>query len=312
MIPMERLRRFLPAVCAGVLLIAAPAASRELLSIRSSVDRDSATVGDPITYLLELSYRADLPRPRVDVNLEGFEIRRTERGSLPPKEGGFISEELRYVIAAYDTGSYTIPPAMASFRSAKGDSGYALSDPVRVRIESVLPPDAKDIRDVKPPLGLRSDLWRMVVPLALALTLGALALPFIVRRRRRRPQAEVAPELPPEPVDYLAELERIASLGLLERGRYKEFYTHISDILRRYIGSRYNIDAMEKTTYEINLGLRDRGVPGDVLRMTGDFLTECDLVKFAKYTPPLELARTAVERAKDIIVASGGSSHGGF
>ncbi len=307
MISAEKLRKFLPIICAGALIAISSATSENLLSIRSSVDGDSPTVGDSITYLIDLSYSADLPEPQVDVSLEEFEVRNFNRKRLDSGKAGIISEELSYVIAAYDTGIYVIPPALASFVTAQGDSGYVLSDSVKVKIGSVLPPDAKDIKDVKPPIGLRSDLWKVVVPVVLVLGLVALALFFIIRRKKAKPVAEAAPEPLPEPVDYLAELEKITKLGLLEKGKYKEFYVIISDLLRRYIGSRYRIDAMEKTTYEVCLRLEDRNVSGDILKITRDFLTECDLVKFAKYVPSLEVAKTAVDRARDIIEASGGS-----
>ena len=51
--------------------------------------------------------------------------------------------------------------------------------------------------------------------------------------------------------------------------------------------------------------MRNDGIADHVVRRIEDFLSECDLVKFAKHIPELETMESAVERAKEIIRESG-------
>ena len=53
------------------------------------------------------------------------------------------------------------------------------------------------------------------------------------------------------------------------------------------------------STYRILDASLNRAAEG--LRVIEDFLSECDLVKFAKYIPELETMERAVERAREIV-----------
>ena len=55
----------------------------------------------------------------------------------------------------------------------------------------------------------------------------------------------------------LDELDRIKSLGLIEKGEIKQFHILISDAVRRYLEDRYGVDALEMTTWELMIGARE-------------------------------------------------------
>jgi hypothetical protein len=88
---------------------------------------------------------------------------------------------------------------------------------------------------------------------------------------------------------------------LVEQGRFKEHYTLTADCLRRYAEGIYGIPAMDRTTEEFYAALRWARVDGQQVRLFKDFLDESDLVKFAKYVPPVEEAQEAVPRARYIV-----------
>jgi len=58
---------------------------------------------------------------------------------------------------------------------------------------------------------------------------------------------------------------------------------------------------MDRTTEEFYAALRWARVDGQQVRLFKDFLDESDLVKFAKYVPPVEEAQEAVPRAWHIV-----------
>jgi hypothetical protein len=58
---------------------------------------------------------------------------------------------------------------------------------------------------------------------------------------------------------------------------------------------------MDRTTEEFHAALRRARVDGQQVGLFKDFLAESDLVKFAKYVPPVEEAREALPRARYIV-----------
>ena len=71
----------------------------------------------------------------------------------------------------------------------------------------------------------------------------------------------------------------------------KLYFLHLSEILRRYFERRYQIRALELTTYELKNAFKDR-LSAEQRQLIDDVLSFCDLAKFAKYIPPpLEIIR---------------------
>jgi hypothetical protein len=86
----------------------------------------------------------------------------------------------------------------------------------------------------------------------------------------------------------LEELDRIKALGLIEKGEIKQFHILISNAIRRYILDLYGIEAPDMTTWELCEALRPERILGEAKAGEfQEFLEACDLVKFAKYKPPV-------------------------
>ena len=76
----------------------------------------------------------------------------------------------------------------------------------------------------------------------------------------------------------------------------------ISDILRHYIEHRFDLRAPERTTEEFLIELQytdalSESDKGDL----GEFLTHCDMVKFAKYSPTTEQIQQTFDLVKSFI-----------
>ncbi len=92
------------------------------------------------------------------------------------------------------------------------------------------------------------------------------------------------PEIPPYE-QAISALRQLKAKKLWESGRDKDYYTELTDILRRYLDRRFGIKAMEMTSSEILSHLADLGnrdVPRDKIR---DILDMADFVKFAMVRP---------------------------
>jgi hypothetical protein len=137
-----------------------------------------------------------------------------------------------------------------------------------------------DLRAIKPPLVIPSG-WEW-----LWWTLGILAfvaLTYFAWRwwQKRRRQTSPIVIVPPH---VRARQKLKEALALMNQPRL--FCILVSDTVRVYLEERFNFHAPDRTTEEFlhELQATDLLTPGQKNGL-GEFLTRCDLVKFARYEP---------------------------
>jgi hypothetical protein len=81
----------------------------------------------------------------------------------------------------------------------------------------------------------------------------------------------------------MKEIEQIKADKMVSSENQKEYYTKLTDTLRKYIEERYGFSAMEMTSSEIIERLMATGDQQSLDELRQLFLT-ADLVKFAKYS----------------------------
>ncbi|UCE18303.1 MAG: BatD family protein [Gemmatimonadota bacterium] len=284
-------------------------AQQERILVESSVDRSTITVGDPITYTLSIT-RAESVKvepPEMGINLGQFEIRDYEIVEPRKTQAGGLTESYSYVISVYDVGEFEIPPVTIAYTDVDDRRREINSQAIRITVNSVKSSEAEDIMDIKPPVEISGTrniyLWG-----AAALLLALCVLIVLVLWRRKRSRAEVREEElgPPRPAHEIAyeELERIEGLNLIEQGLIKEFYTEVSEVIRRYVGYRYYIITMELTTAELVDSMKEAEIHEGPIETIRSFLEECDLVKFAKFIPSRERMSELIPRARAIVDAT--------
>ena len=139
----------------------------------------------------------------------------------------------------------------------------------------------KDIRDIKGPVDIPVGwVW-------LAWVLGVLAAAtaafLLLRRWLRKRRAATAPEVV-IPAHIRARGRLNAALQLLYDP--KPFCTEVSDTVRLYLEERFEYRAPERTTDEFLDELQSSSWLSLTHKQSlADFLSRCDLVKFAKYEP---------------------------
>ncbi|MDR0742909.1 MAG: hypothetical protein LBF05_00925 [Tannerella sp.] len=197
-----------------------------------------------------------------------------------------IKYDLR--ITSFDSSLYLLPP----FYAIDGrDTLY--SDQVALKVSSPdvdleHPEEFKDIKDIWRPPFVLADYYTLIYGILFTLFLICV-VGYFIQRMRKRPKlsavVEDAPKLPPHE-QAMKELKEIRERKLWQQGRNKEYYTEVSDTLRRYISSRYGTSVMEKTSSEILDVLRNEE-PGnkEVYDLLKQILQLSDFVKFAKLHP---------------------------
>jgi hypothetical protein len=132
-------------------------------------------------------------------------------------------------------------------------------------------------------------LWSEWSPLfwlsVLLLVLMALGYYLYLRLRDNKPiitYVRVVKKLLPHQ-KAMKEIEQIKAEKMPTSENQKEYYTKLTDTLRRYIEERYGFSAMEMTSSEIIDRLMAAGDQQSLTELTQLFMT-ADLVKFAKYS----------------------------
>lgn len=124
-----------------------------------------------------------------------------------------------------------------------------------------------------------------------------LAAWLIVRyMRKRKAMPRSLPKIPPHVVANKALVE-LGHRKLWQKGKFKAYYTALTSILRTYISSRWDVGALEMTTDEIIMALRDVDMPSASRTDLITILRTADMVKFAKAEPEAEDNEENLSRA---------------
>jgi hypothetical protein len=260
----------------------------QYVEIRAKLDTDRVLIGDQFNLNLSLS----LP---VGTEVTFPDIRDSIAGKIEVLRQGNIDTlvvndrlelKRKILLTCFDSGMYEIPPLPFGVKSADWkDSIY--SNPVFLAVNTI--PLDSVIRDIKKPIKVPIS-FAEIYPYILG-AIGVAALTYFVLyllRKRKKKEPVFAPARPQEPAHLIAlrELDKLKEEKLWQRNEYKVYYTRLTEIIRNYIERRFNIPAMEQTSYDIlqswkQAGYNDRDLY-DILRQ---LLNLADLVKFAKEKP---------------------------
>ena len=120
---------------------------------------------------------------------------------------------------------------------------------------------------------------------------------------KREKPVFVAPAPPAIPAHVRARrsLEALLSEDLPSRGKQREFYFRLSEVVRRYLGERFGFDGLDLTTEELLATLRTRPTPGLDFSGFKAFCEEADLAKFAKFQPDAAACKTSIDSALHLV-----------
>ncbi len=265
------------------------------------------TVGDPISLRLCVTYLADfdVTLPELPTQWGAFEVRDQKLLEPSQENDSRITVVRKTTVVLWSPGEHETPPFAIHHREADRLREVPVL-PLSITVASVLAENDVEKHDLKPQALLpRPPVWPWLLAAMLVVMLLFLAIQRLLPRLRRRhtagPEAmEPVDDRFPEEIAY-EELERVATLDLPAQSEFKRHYTLVTDCVRTYLEGIYRIPAMDRTTGELMLALRKARLGGEILPSLRTLLEEADLVKFAKLTPSIERARTAVTQAHHLI-----------
>lgn len=263
-------------------------AQRTLIDV--AIDSAAILIGEQTT--LHTTVTADKDRPvRVlipgDTLMRGVEILNVSKPDSTLIENDRLVIKQDLLITSFDSALYLLPPLLVVDGSDTIASNQVALKVSTVPVNADKPDEFFDIKGIwKPPFVL-SDYYPIIFGILLVLLLAALAWYVIKRMREKRsliPFKKPEPQLPPHE-QAIKELDAIKASKIWQQGRNKEYYTMITDTLRRYIVGRFGINAMEMTSAEILEMIQRNTEARSVYDSLAQILSLADFVKFAKLVP---------------------------
>jgi hypothetical protein len=271
------------------------------VKVQTRVDPPKVTIGTPFRYTLSVEAGEDVELlvPLLAERIGDFTIRDFGEVKKTPVNGKVVSERW-YDLVTYEPGDKIVPGPPIQYRVAGSDLQRIDAPDALIIVEKLVGDSATEVRDVKPPAAVPRDytpLWWALAGIALLLGLALGLYRFLNRGR-----AVAGP--PPRPAHEvaLAALARLRTSRLIESGQHGEFYVRLSAIVRDYVEARFHLRAPEMTTEEfLQVMQTSPQLAAEHRSLLARFLTEADLVKFARHVPSAEDEERAMEAARRFV-----------
>jgi hypothetical protein len=285
-------------------LMASAAPSTALPQVSVHVLPNQVQLGQPFEVEVILEHPKDR---RYDLKPvaggDDFDVLQTSRSRSDDAAGAHTNFKIR--LSAFRLGALKTPAMI--FEVWDGARQKDLEVPgTDVEIVSSLPPQADpkpaELKDVTPPMEVTVRTYRLLYALGAALLLVAAFL--ALRKWLKRPKPWVAPPwAPPLPlhVRVKAALDALREEQLPTQGKAKEYYFRLSEIVRGYLGERYDFEALESTSPELIDRLLQLHTPGLPIPELKDFVFESDFVRYANAPADAISCKRAIELAYRIV-----------
>ena len=193
----------------------------------------------------------------------------------------------KYALIQFDSGAFWLPPQKVSV------NGFAkISDSILIQVANV-PVDTlkQKLFDIKPIAQVEQNFDALIQSLIFGLLVVSILIGliygFFFAKKRRGDRIK---KLPPfdRAIEELKVLESISPHGQEE---YKNYYSRLTDVVRRYLEEETKITALESTTDELLLkleALKKNGkleLESQTIKDLKTVLQTADLVKFARSMP---------------------------
>jgi hypothetical protein len=240
----------------------------------ATLDSNTILIGQQINFTITNKVTSTKIWPTYNEFLvEGIEI---IKASKIDTTDGVITQE--FVITAWDSGSYFIPPIAFSENSK--------TEGLLLNVQTIILAEDAELKDIKQPIEEPigwSDIW----PWLLGILILSLII-FILRKyvfNKNKPSIIIKPKvIIPADISALKELNALEKAKIWQEGNVKEYHSQLSEIIRRYTENRFQFIALELTTDEILQELKSI-LSDDQLNNLSTLLQRADLAKFAKSKP---------------------------
>jgi hypothetical protein len=215
----------------------------------------------------------------------GVEVLDCKELEKKEQDNGFVTRRVVYTMTSFDDTLYYLPPMEVKIDGKPYQSKSLALKVLTIEVDTLHAEQFFGPKDVQNNPFQWSD-WSLPFWLSvLMLVLLAVGYYLYLRLRDNKPiisHIRIVKRLLPHQ-KAMKEIEQIKADKMVTSENSKEYYTKLTDTLRKYIEERYGFSAMEMTSSEIieRLTSAQDQKALDELRQ---LFTTADLVKFAKYS----------------------------
>lgn len=271
--------------------------------ISSGVDTTQIRIGEEIKYTVSVQTDStDLvvfPEGQTFLPLEVIESYKVDTTYEQTK----MRLIKKYGLTQFDSGAYTIPPQKIAINER-----MFMTDSVAIDVQDVAVDTTKQkMFEIKPAIEVDRppfDFWKWV-PWIVGFLILAGIIGYILFRRKKIKEAKEQ-QLPPYE-EALVALKTLDDSTLLKENKSKEYYSLLTEIVKRYLDREVDETALESTSDELIARmqlLKDGGnfdfEKEDIKRLDA-ILKRADLVKFAKMQQAENQALADRAAVEDII-----------
>ena len=254
------------------------------------MDTNSILIGEQINFSISNPISETEVWPTYDEFLaEGIEI--IKQGKLDTNEN-LISQN--FIITAWDSGSYYIPPI--SFSATSKTQGLLLN------VQTIILEEGAELKDIKQPMEAPigwSDIWPWLLGIVLLILIAYILKKYVFTKKEAL-KIEKPKVIIPADITALQQLTKLDEAQLWQAGNVKKYHSEISEIIRRYTENRFNFIALELATEEIISELKSK-VNNEQLASITILLKRADLAKFAKSKPEETENKESMQLAKHFV-----------
>ena len=240
----------------------------------ATLDSNTILIGQQINFTITNKVTSTKIWPTYNEFLvEGIEI---IKASKIDTTEGVITQE--FVITAWDSGSYFIPPIAFSENSK--------TEALLLNVQTIILAEDAELKDIKQPIEEPigwSDIWPWLLGILILSLIIFIVKKYIFNKNKQsiivKPKVIIAAD-----ISALKELNALEKAKIWQEGNVKEYHSQLSEIIRRYTENRFQFIALELTTDEILQELKSI-LSDDQLNNLSTLLQRADLAKFAKSKP---------------------------
>ncbi len=248
-------------------------------NIKQEVLNKNIKVGDYIQYKITIP----LEKSTITLKTKDFSpfdlISKSQKLTKDKKSTEYILK-----LSIYETGPQTIPELKFIKIENKKESEITIPSK-KIMVNSVLKKDEKNtrIKDIKSTVSVKEKTYLFIYILIGVLII--IIFYVIIKKQKKKKKKEIIiieKKLPAHEIAY-KKLSELINKELIKKGKIKEYVFMLSEIIREFIGNRYNFDSIELTSDELLKHIKqDAKFNREYITIINNFLEDSDIIKFSK------------------------------
>lgn len=272
-----------------ILLFARLYAQYPSVSLHS--DNLTPVLGDKITLSIQLSGAIDNNYYIQNVNLDYGKLEKlSEKAWESVKSGDRVVFTKKYLFSFYDEGEFEIKPVSINYKKPGSIEPLTItSNPLKIKYSLVIVDTTKPFKTVMdPPIAAPAPDAGLALFIGACVLILLISIAAIIYTKRKK---KIVPAIVPVeqeevfdkdalPYSIIEKLKELEAQKLQEKGQVKEHFKIVTDILREYVLTAFDVDARVLTGSEIYLELKEL-LSESLCEDFRNIFESCDLVKFA-------------------------------